>query len=792
MTLSKYFVALGIACGAPGIAAQAAPLRVAPVAPVVPRGATTFDLNAVRLLDGPFKRAMETDRAYILRLDPDRLMSHMRKNAGLTPKAEGYGGWDAGGSGMIGHYLSACSLMSEATGDAEIRRRVDYIVAQMAEFQKASGQGGLYGFEWDAREWFPKLAQGEVVKVNVNSWYGTHKTLAGLRDAYRHGGNAQAREVLIRLADWCVQVTAKLSDEQWQQMLQAEHGGPHEIFADVYALTGDRKYLQLAEKFVHRHVFEPLARGDGAVLHGLHANTQVPKFIGYERIAELGGNARGHDAALNFWQNVVAHHTWANGGNSQWETFFNPQQFPDKVQDIYGPETCNTYNMLKLTRGLYTVAPSVGYVDYYERALYNHILASQAPQGGFNYYTSMRPGHYRVFSRDYDAFWCCVGTGMENHAKYGEMIYAQAPNRLFVNLFIASQLDWKAQNATVLQETSFPDQPSTRLTTKLRQPKNFTISVRYPSWVAPGALQVRVNGKRLKIAARPGSWADVTRRWKNGDRLEVDLPMRLRTELLPHSTNYAAILYGPILLAGALGSEDLKPQDYFGGGTPPIPGQLAQKSLPESTSPILVGSPGQILSGIVKTRGPKLRFATRGVARPGDVNLVPLYDLHFERYTIYWPLQTGAEYERKVQAERELARRTVDAVQIAQAASESAHGLQGERSRTGSWRVDRPWRDADNGGWFSFDLKVLSGVPQELRCTYWGSDIDNRSFDILVDGQLIATETLRAERPNEWFDRTYPLPPDLLAGKQKITVRFAAKAGNFAGGLFDCRILRRD
>ena len=358
------------------------------IAPVTPMGAALFPLEDVRLLPGPFQQAQETDRAYLLRLDPDRLLSGMLLSARLTPKAPTYGGWDSGGAGSVGHYLSACSQMAEATGDPAIRRRVDYIVSEMAACQEAEKSGELSASPWD-RDWFAKLAQGDVQPESTTPWYTTHKTLAGLRDAWLVAGNAQARDVLVRMADWCIATTSNLSDDQFQRMLGApgtmgEFGGPHEVLADVYAITGDRKYLTLAERFKHAVIFDPLARGDASVLTGQHANTEIPKFVGYERIYELTGDKPWHDASLNFWNDVVSERTWANGGNSQWEHFFAPDEFGAKMQEICGPETCNTYNMLKLTQELYTLQPSARYMDYYERALYNHILPSEAPAAGLS------------------------------------------------------------------------------------------------------------------------------------------------------------------------------------------------------------------------------------------------------------------------------------------------------------------------------------------------------------------------------------------------------------------------
>lgn len=767
---------------------------------VVAQKAVLFPLEDVRLLPGPFQRAQETDHRYLLKLNPDSLLAGMRQAAGLAPKAEHYGGWDEGGSGTVGHYLSACAQMAQATGDPVLRKRVDYIVSEMAAIQEANGDGGLYPSSWD-KGWFAKLAQGRVQSLNTTPWYTTHKTLAGVRDAWLLCGNAQARDVLTRMGDWAIKVTSRLSDAQWQAMLgpsgtMGEFGGPHEVLADIYAVTGDRKYLAVAERFRHDVIFDPLARNDVSILNGQHANTEIPKFVGYERIYELTGEPVWHTAALNFWNDVTSERTWANGGNSQWEHFFAPAEFGSKINEICGPETCNTYNMLKLTQELYTVQPSVRYMDYYERALYNHILPSQAPGGGFVYYTPMRPGHYRVFSRPFDAFWCCVGTGMENHGKYGRMIYAHANDRLYVNLYLPSVLTWRERGLTLRQDTTFPETPKTRLTVTTRQPKKLTLSLRCPSWETPGAMAVRINGVPVKAAARPGSFLDITRVWKSGDIVDIGLPMRVTMQSLPGDSHYAAFFYGPILLAGPLGTEALARADFYGGGPFNSPGQTARKAVPLTHAPVLVGDPAQAASRVVRAPGPPLSFRTRGLGRPGDVSLVPFYTLFFQRYALYWPFKSTAEYageqRRRADEARDAATveaRTIDRVLIGDAASEAAHTLASDRSRTGDAGAPYAhWRDSQ-GGWFSYRLKVPSDAPVAVRCAYFGGDV-GRTFDILADGHVIATQALTGTRPGEFISVTYPVPLDLTRGKTQITVRFEAKPGSIAGGILDCRTVR--
>lgn len=785
----------------------------AKTAPFVVRGvspkAVLFPLTQVRLLPiGPFYAAQETDRAYLLRLDPDRLLSHLRRIAGLHPKAAPYGGWDTDGAGTIGHYLSACSQMAASTGDSRLQKRVAYIVDEMAACQKANGDGGLYSFDWDKKVWFVKLKQGEVIPTGVNAWYTTHKTLAGLRDAYQLTGNERAKRVLLDMSDWAAAVTAKLTPDQWQTMLKAEHGGPQEIFADVYALTGDKKYLMLAEKFKQNAVFDPLVKNDGSVLDGLHANTQIPKFIGDERIYEMTGDPERHNAALNFWNTVVQTRSWANGANSQWESFFAPVQFEEKLQETCGPETCNTYNMIKLSEALWKNNPSAPFMDYTENALYNHILPSQSPGGGFTYYTPMRPGHYRVFSRPFDAFWCCVGTGMENHARYGELIYAHgvsgtSANDLYVNLFIPSQLTWKDKGLTLKQETSFPEAAASRLVFSLVRPQKITLRVRRPSWVKPTEFVLRVNGRTVPAVVSAG-YAAIARTWKTGDRVEVVLPMHLQAVGLPQSKNYAAFKYGPVLLAGALGKASLTTTDFYGGGpnAAPYP-QLAQKIIPQADAPALIGDLQTAASHAAPVQHAPLTFHLTGTTDQNAVILRPFYTVFYERYSLYFPLVTAAqalvrqnERDKAQQEARSLDVRTIDRVFIGNPESESAHHFAGDQSTSGvsnaqiAGTLKTHWRDAQSSFRYTLDTAStasLANLSVGVRCVYWGSDA-SRVFDVLIDGQAAATERLDGTPRADYRIVTYPVP-DASLGKP-ITVEFRAHSDSKAGSVYDVRTVR--
>ncbi len=421
----------------------------------------TFPISSVRLGDSQFLRNQQADIYYLLGLNADRLLAPYLKGAGLTPKAENYTNWENTGlDGHIGgHYLSALSYMYAATGNKEIGERMDYFLSELLRCQQNRNDGYLGGVPDPDKIW-NEIAEGNIRASSFglnDRWvplYNIHKIYAGLRDAWLMAGRKEAKEMLIKLADWMIKEVSKLSDEQIQQMLASEQGGLNETFADVYAITGDKKYLRLAHQFSDQRMLQPLLKGEDN-LTGKHANTQIPKVIGYKRIADLEGLNDWDRAASFFWQVVVAQRSVSIGGNSMREHFNPTNDFTGLLESEQGPESCNTFNMLRLTKMLYQTTADKSYIDYYERALYNHILSILNPvQGGFVYFTPMRSGHYRVYSQPQTSMWCCVGTGMENPARYGEMIYAHEGNDLLINLFIPSTLTWNGMTVTQCHEDS--------------------------------------------------------------------------------------------------------------------------------------------------------------------------------------------------------------------------------------------------------------------------------------------------------------------------------------------------
>ena len=775
-----------------------------PAPQIVPNTpAAILPLASVRLLDsGPFPAAVKANREYLLALDPERLLAPFRREADLPAKAQSYGNWESGGldGHTAGHYLSALANMiaaGEDTPDAQLRHRLDAMIDELQACQKAYGDGYIGGVPGSRALW-KAVAAGDIDALNRKwvPWYNLHKTFAGLRDAWLETGNATARDVLVRFGDWCVELTSHLSDEQMQRMLNQEHGGMNESMADIYAITGDKRYLTTAERFNHHAVLDPLEQHRDE-LTGKHANTQIPKVIGLERIATLTGNQADDSGARFFWETVTQHRSVAFGGNSVSEHFNDPHDFRGLLLHREGPETCNTYNMLRLTEQLFASAPAAAYADYYERALYNHILASINPaHPGYVYFTPIRPDHYRVYSVPGQGFWCCVGTGMENPGKYGEFIYARARDGLYVNLFIASELKEAALGLTLRQETAFPDEERSRLTLKLAQPQTFTLHVRQPGWVAPGAFALTVNGAPVSVTTAPSSYVAIRREWRDGDHVEIALPMHTTVEVLPDGSPWQAILHGPIVLAHPAGTASLT-------GLRADDSRMAHVAsgpeVPLDQVPVLLADSATIPSKVVAdpAAGP-MHFRLVNVVEPpakDGLTLIPFFRLHDARYQMYWETTTragiAARKDQLAAAEQARAAReaaTLDSVAPGEQQPEVEHAYKGEGTESGLYN-GRHWR---HGRDFQYTLNAHGAKAVELSVTYSGSD-NGRQFDILGNGTVIATQALVGEKIGEFVEKRYLIPATVLAAAPdgRVTIRFVAKKV-MAGGVFDLRLLRAD
>ncbi|MCW8849622.1 MAG: glycoside hydrolase family 127 protein, partial [Melioribacteraceae bacterium] len=663
-----------------------------------------YPLEDVQLLDGPFKHARDLNIEVLLKYDVDRLLAPYRKEAGLPAKAESYPNWAGLDGHIAGHYLSAMAMNYAATENVECKMRMEYILSEIKECQEANsinnadwGVGYAGGVPNSSKLW-STFKDGNF-SVYLSSWvpfYNLHKMYAGLRDAWLYCGYENAKEMFLKYCDWGISVASSLTDEQMQTMLNMEHGGINEMFADAYEITDDEKYLTAAKRYSHRALLDPLSEGIDN-LDNKHANTQIPKFIGFERIAELSGEEKYSFAAKFFWETVTEKRSLAFGGNSRREHFPSKDAYIDFVNVNDGPESCNSYNMLKLTEDLFRVNPSAKYVDYYERTLYNHILSSQHPvHGGYVYFTPARPRHYRVYSAPNEAMWCCVGSGMENHGKYNQLIYTHSNDSLFVNLFIASELNWANKNVKLKQQTKFPYEEQTKLTI-VENRSNFKLLVRYPEWVSKGALKIFVNGSEVSYSVNPSSYLSFDRKWKAGDVVEIKLPMHNTIEKLPNVSNYIAFMHGPILLSAKTGTEELK-------GLIADDGRWSQYAsgeyLPIDKAPILIDDDIQnIVDKIEPVKDEPLKFTLSAkMINLKQLTLEPFYQIHDARYMMYWLTLTPDGYQAYLDSlaniEKEkllLEKRTVDFVATGQQQPEADHSMQYENSNTGN-NLDEFWR----------------------------------------------------------------------------------------------------
>lgn len=674
--------------------AEAADTKIV-VNPVQPTQRTLFPLTDVRLGDSQFKDIQELDHAYLLSLEPERLLSWFRREAGLAPDAPAYPFWESedvwGGGPLAGHImgfsLSSMSMMYEATGDEALKRKIEKMVRGLKECQDAQGDGYLLA-TINGRRIFEEVVSGKFTTNNptINGvWepvYIMNKIMLGLYNAYLSCDLPQAKDVLVKMADWFgYQVLDKLSYEQIQELLVCEHGSINESYITVYEITGDEKYLKWAKLLNDEDMLIPAAE-ERDVLNGWHANTQIPKFTGFEKVYNYTQEDKYTRAAQFFWETVVDKHTWVIGGNSTGEHFFPVDQFEKRVPSDGGPESCNSVNMMRLTETLYQDYGRMKMVDYYERVLYNHILANYDPHEGMcTYYTSMRPAHYRIYGTQHHSFWCCTGTGMEAPAKFGKMIYAHQGSELYVNLFMPSELNWKDKGVKLVQNTDFPDNNKVGFVINTAAGVHFTLNIRKPHWSIAKKMTVWVNGKKMQLAPNTEGYVQLDRSWSNGDKVEVELTPQVTVEYLKGSDKYAAFLYGPIVLAAKVDNNGLEEAYSFR-----FPKRtVATLEIPMLTAPALIGSLDKIKKAVSRKSDKELVFECSSEVASTTFELIPFNRIHFNRYAIYFPLykqmkdyQAVYEQEKKTIQENEMLQaNTVDHVLIQSPLSESDHKLAG-------------------------------------------------------------------------------------------------------------------
>lgn len=752
--------------------------KLVKVGPVIPIKAFSFSLNQVKLLESPFQKAMSLDSAYLMALNPDRLLYRFYQNAHLPVKDSVYGGWESEGlSGhTLGHYLSALSMMYVSTGQKQFKERAIYITSELERCQKARGSGYVGAIPGEDTL-FAKVKRGDIrsggfdLNGGWSPWYTVHKVMAGLCDVYLYCNDNKALEVVTGMADWTFNTIDHLPDSLRLKMLNCEYGGMNDVLANIYSFTGNKKYLDLSYKFYDEFVMGKLAQRIDP-LPGKHSNTNVPKAIGSARQYSLTGNERDKTIARFFWESMVTHHSYVIGGNSNYEYCGKPDSLNDRLSDNTC-ETCNTYNMLKLTRHLFSWEPDAVLMDYYERALYNHILASQNPKDGMMcYFVPLRMGTQKQFSDSFNTFTCCVGSGIENHSKYAESIFAEGSDgSLFVNLFIPSKLNWTSKDARIWLLTTFPEEDKFRLLIQTTATTPLTLRIRKPYWASKG-MMFSLKGKMLDYTLENG-YAVIKGRFNNNDLIECSVPMEMYTESMPDNKDRIAFKYGPLVLAGLLGKE--RPDPVIG-------------------VPVLLTSDRSV-NNWISTTGESLRFKMKNVGKPFDPELVPFYKVHDQYYSVYWDYFTPQawdslrnDYEAEKRRIKSIDERTIDDFRVGEMQPERDHKLIATERSYVDEALGRKGREARRDNYFSFVMKVEVGAS--ILFTYLGDDKD-RVFDILVDGQKVQTVNWAGGKTGKFYDIEYALPEEMLIGKSQITIKIDANHGKTAGRVFNVKTLRK-
>ena len=765
-----------------------------------------FPLGDITLLDGPLKHARDLNVQVLLKYDCDRMLAPYRKEAGLQPRKPSYPNWDGLDGHVGGHYLSALAI-NAATGNEECRKRMEYMISELQLVLDANNQrpeawchNYIGGVPNSAKMW-TAFSKGDFGPY-FGTWapfYNIHKMYAGLRDAWLYCGNEQAKNLFLKFCDWAVDITRDLNDGQMEKMLGNEHGGMNEVLADAYAITGEQKYLNCARRFSHRMLLVPLENGKDC-LDNMHANTQIPKVIGYQRIAELAHDVQYHNASEYFWEIVTRQRSLAFGGNSRREHFPTKENCIDYINDIDGPESCNTYNMLKLTEDLNRVKPNGMYGDFYETAMFNHILSAQHPQhGGYVYFTSARPRHYRNYSAPNEAMWCCVGTGMEDHGKYGQFVWTHdkgvkaEDDALYVNLFVASELNWKDRKMVIRQQTAFPYAESS-VVEVAKGKGTFILKVRKPSW----CKNFTVKGVGFDADSyEENGFVCMKRKWKKGDQVKISMPMHAYIKPMINVPQYVAIMYGPILLGMKTGTEDMRGLiaddsrfgQYAGG-----------KKLALDEAPILLPKHlDDIAKNLKPVPGKPLHFklATR-MENAIDGELQPFFEIHDSRYMMYWLALGENDYKAYMQklADEEKARqaleaRTVDKVNPGEQQPETDHNMEADVTERGNTEGVF-FRDARDGHFFSYLMQTKGETNLSLQLKFWGQDEWRTSeFDIYVNDKLLCSvNNSHRWRTTQFKTVDYAIPSEFVKGKKEIRVKFVAHKGKQVGQIYGVRLVK--
>lgn len=771
------------------------------VIPKQPKVWQTFSLSDITLLPGsPFYNAMKVSQQYLLDMNIDKMLDSQRSRNGIPEKKAVYPGSnqpDTTRAGDLYHYISGISLMYAQTREQEYLKRVNYLIDGLAGIEdiklrmlEEKGEKPSYPFA--------KLLEGELVLnkpddagypwggTTGNIFYGIHKKHAAYRDAYLYCDNQKALDLWINDADVITDIILKVNPDIFDGFLDLEHGGMNATFADLYALTGDKRYMDASMKFNHQKVILNIANNKD-VLYGRHANFQTPTFEGTVRQYQLTGNEVSRKATLNFLDMLYHDHTNCIGGNSCYERFGIAGETTKRL-GYTSSETCNTYNMLKIALNAFESTGDLKHMEYFERALYNHILASQDPHsGGVTYYTATIPGGFKTYSDRFniEGVWCCVGTGMENHSKYGEAIYFNNHEALYINLFIPSELNWKEKGLKVKLDTQFPRENRIQLQVMENRTYNKPIYIRYPSWVETTAT-VTVNGNPVNIEVEPGGYICLTNQWKAGDNIVIDMPQTFRLESAKDDPYMCAIAKGPIVYAAILGSDHM-PKDlvkYAGDNN---------TFVPRNDIPTFIINKADLDSWVVPVSGKPMEYQTLNAGyldgKKKDVKLLPYFMTHHQRYSLYLKMYTADEMALRNKL-------VIDELRPSYEDDEKSHKLTGENTELtfqaghspalgfNTWEKTRWGRMAKDGGWFSYEMKIdKESENNYLVVTYWGNEARQHDFDVIIDGVVVASESLFDKKPLTYYEVVYKIPKQART-KEKVLVKFIAKEGKNAGTVF--------
>lgn len=742
-------------------------------------------MSEVVLLNGIFKTSQEKGKEYLLYLDSDRLLAPCYEAIGEKPKARRYGGWEereiSGHS--LGHFISALSYMYKVDKDERLKEKLDYIIEELRYIQSFSADGYASGF---SKKCFEKVFSGDfnVTRFELGDgwvpWYSIHKIYAGLIDAYELTENKKALDVVEKLADWAKKGTDKLTEEQFQKMLYCEHGGMCEAMAKLYKITKNKDYLDLAIRFIHKETLEPLINLRDE-LEGKHANTQIPKIIGAATLYNITKNEDLKKASEFFWNIVTRDRSYVIGGNSIDEHFGKTKT---ETLGVTTAETCNTYNMLKLTEHLYKWSRNSKYIDYYENALYNHILASQDPISGMKtYFMSTKPGHFKIYCSLDNSFWCCTGTGMENPTRYTKAIYYRDDNELFVNLYIGSRIILEDKNLIISQNTNFPEGEYSTLLVEEGNNCPMTINIRVPYWAKD--IKVNINNNE-EFNKKKNGYISIKRRWNKGDKVEIFLPMNIHLYHSKEDKNKVVFMYGPLVLAGALGQENFPETDI-------LDDHLKLNNYKGISVKALNNSEENIIESIKKIENEKLAFEMKVQEdkRRVKYRLKPFYSIHHERYTIYWNMNNK---DKKNYLDNYDENIIIDEINLNEQQSEIEHGLKYKNSISNySMDYSKGWRMCTENGYFSYEIKVNPKEDTYLLVTYLNEDTKENiksEFSIYVDGFLISEEKFNENKSNILFNKFYKIPRELIKEKSKVTVKFKSKKNTFVNKIFGIKTTR--